>query len=371
MSGASAILKKFSKKQSRLKSAAKSPWPARLVTNTGWDRLSDEKLLTVRFCDLNLEIKGSWLENPIERLYDELKERKIRLKPKCWLSEEWFSPDNQPGIAIAFYLAHPRLKKLEERTMCEVEGGTKEWCMRLLRHEMGHCLDSAYRLHRRRKYKQMFGNSDRHYPVSYTPNPWSKRYVLHLGFWYAQSHPTEDFAETFAVWLRNPDPHKWQKRYQNWPQVLKKLHYVDELMNEIGSCQPLVVFRRAVDPLHRNVKTLGHHYAKKKRHYELEYPEYCDEDLCRFFVRTQDDSSKKSAARFLFRVRPKIRKEISRWTGEHPYIVDQVFKIIIMRCKYLRLSIPDKPKDLVQDTTLLLVVQTLKFLKEGCLRVAI
>ena len=111
--------------------------------------------------------------------------------------------------------------------MLEVEGGTPEWCMKILRHEAGHAIDNAYKLRQRRRRQQIFGPSYMQYPEYYTPKPYSKSFVLHLDSWYAQSHPDEDFAETFAVWL-NPDS-DWRARYADWP-ALKKLEYMDALM---------------------------------------------------------------------------------------------------------------------------------------------
>ena len=103
--------------------------------------------------------------------------------------------------------------------MLEVEGGTHDWCMRILRHEAGHALDNAYRLHRRTRYRELFGSYHEPYPDSYRPKPYTKRFVIHLDMWYAQAHPAEDFAETFAVWL-NPDSH-WRQQYANWPALRK------------------------------------------------------------------------------------------------------------------------------------------------------
>src|SRR6202012_4679091 len=114
-----------------------------------WQRLSDDQLLSLRFCDLKLAIQGTELQDAIERLYRELSMRGIRFRPHCWLAQEWFSPDGIPGIAIPFYLAHKRLIGIERRFMPEVEGGNRNWLMRILRHEAGHAIDSAYRLRRR------------------------------------------------------------------------------------------------------------------------------------------------------------------------------------------------------------------------------
>jgi len=175
---------------------------SRQVRRPAWTRLSDEGLLSLRFCDLGLRLQGSRLEGRVRRLYAELNARGIRFHPHVWLSEEWFSPDGVPGIAIPFYLMHPRLERLERRIMREAEGGNAPWFMRILRHEAGHALDNAYRLRRRKRWREVFGPASLQYPARYKARPGSRRYVHHLGEWYAQSHPTEDFAETFAVWLK-------------------------------------------------------------------------------------------------------------------------------------------------------------------------
>ena len=110
-----------------------------------------------------------------------------------WLSEEWFSPDGVPGIAVPFYLAHPRLERLERRIMREAEGGNARLLMRILRHEAGHALDNAYRLRRRRRWRDVFGPASLPYPARYRARAGSRRYVHHLGEWYAQAHPDRGF----------------------------------------------------------------------------------------------------------------------------------------------------------------------------------
>jgi len=219
-----------------------------------WAELPDDELLEVRMCELGLRIEKTPLAKRVERLYAELEHREIRFRPHCWLSDEWFSCDGVPGIAIPFYLAHPRLARLERKLMLEVEGGTQDWCMRILRHEAGHAIDTAYGLHRRRRWREVFGKYSQPYPSFYQPKPYSKKYVLHLDSWYAQSHPSEDFAETFAVWLKPRS--RWRSQYRGW-SALKKLQYVDELMTEIRDARPAVVTRRHVAPLRSMRKTLG------------------------------------------------------------------------------------------------------------------
>jgi hypothetical protein len=146
-----------------------------------WTRLSDAELLRTRFCDLRLTLRKSEIESRMREIRRCLQARGIRFRPHVWLSEEWFSPDGVPGIAVPFYMAHPRLQRLERRFMGEVEGGNANWLTRILRHEIAHALDNAYRIRRRKEWRRTFGKASRPYPDIYRPRPASRDFVLHLG----------------------------------------------------------------------------------------------------------------------------------------------------------------------------------------------
>ncbi len=335
-----------------------------------WAECSDAELLQLRVCDLGLKALGPVLEHRIDRLYEELEAREIVFRPHCWLSDEWFSQDGIPGIAIPFYLAHPRLARLERKQMLEVEGGTYEWCMRILRHEAGHALDTAYRLHFRRRWREMFGPYSQAYPDYYQPKPYSKSYVLHLDSWYAQSHPAEDFAETFAVWLRPRS--RWRSQYRGWP-AMKKLQYVDELMEQIKNTRPPVRSRRRIAPLREIRKTLAEHYAEKRARYGIDYPDFYDRDLRKLFSdpRQTTGNGRRSAAGFLCRIRPELRRVVSHWTGEYQYTIDQVLGEMIERCRNLDLRI-ERPFDQAKrDALVMLTMQTMNYLHSGRHRVAL
>ena len=156
------------------------------------DALTDDQLLDMRMCDLKLTIRNTPLEDRIHQLNEELAARGICFAPHCWLSDDWYSPDGIPGIAIPFYLAHPRLMRLERKQLLEVEGGTHQWCMKILRHEAGHAIDTAYRLRRKASYRKIFGNSSEPYPEYYHPKTSSRDFVLHLEMWYAQAQKKHD-----------------------------------------------------------------------------------------------------------------------------------------------------------------------------------
>jgi hypothetical protein len=333
-----------------------------------WVEWSDEQLLDLRLCDLRVDLKTSPVREQIDRLQAELAGHRIIFRPHCWLSNEWFSPDGVPGIAVPFYLAHPRLAKLELNQMLEVEGGTPESFMRILRHETGHAIENAYRLRRRRDRQQLFGRSSTSYPKFYTPKPYSKSFVLHLDMWYAQSHPDEDFAETFAVWL-NPAS-MWRERYVDWP-ALKKLEYMDGLMTELAGKPAPVRSRMQVDPLPQLRKTLRDHYREKRLRYGLEHPTFYDRDLRRLFTDAPEAASNMSAAKFLARIRKEVCRKVAGWTGEYRYTIDRVLEDMIRRSKELDLRLTSQEEQAKLDFAVLLTVQTMNYLHSGRHRVAL
>ena len=320
-----------------------------------WADWSDEQLLQLRLKDLKVSVEGTWLEGCLAKLYDELTQRGLRIKPHAWISDEWFSPNTTPGIAIPFYLAHPRLIRLERKKIIDVEGGTVAECMRILRHEAGHVVQHAFDLHRRRRWQEMFGRSSTRYPDFYRPNPASKNYVQHLRLWYAQSHPDEDFAETFAVWLKPRSD--WRKRYADWP-ALSKLQYVDELMGEIAGSRPKLTERLRVDPLSRNPRTLGEHYASKQAYYVSDSPAIYDRDLRRIFTDAGRSSRSPTAAAFLRKHSAHIRRAVAQWTGEYQLTLDSVLDAMIARCRILKLRAAGSERQMVMDFTVLLTAKT-------------
>ena len=332
--------------------------PQRIRRFTG-ARMSNENLLATRLRDLNLRVEGTWLEECIQELYADLETRGIRFRPHFWLSNDWFSPDGVPGIAIPFYLAHPRLMRLERSQMLETEGSSREEFMKILRHECGHAFQHAYQLQRRHAWQKLFGKSSRKYPEVYRPNPASRRYVQHLKWNYAQAHPDEDFAETFAVWFQPRAV--WRKRYDGWP-ALKKLEYVDSLVEELREATPVNRSRLQVDPLRTLGKTLREHYDDKKKFYELGFPDAYDRELRILFSDKNRHRSNELASAFLTRNRADIRGLVSRWTGEYQFTVEQVLGDMIGRCRELKLRAVGSDRTLRMDIAVLLTVKTMQFL---------
>ncbi|MDP8258894.1 MAG: putative zinc-binding metallopeptidase [Candidatus Aadella gelida] len=313
------------------------------------DNMSDEELLSVRMCDLGLGIKDTWLENCVAQLYKELDEKGITIHPPCYVADEWLCPDGEPVIGIAFFLTHPRLRKLEQTMMLEIEGGDKKSCMQLLRHEAGHAINYAYRLHGRKKWREIFGEFSAEYGDRYKYRPYSKSFVRHLEDWYAQYHPDEDFAETFAVWL---DPESdWEKKYKGW-KALAKLKYVDKLMKEISDKKPKVAKGEKFWQASKLKTTLKTHYKRKKKLYEESYPDFHDMHLMKIFTDKEEDGKGEKAFKLIKHHRKDMLDEVALWTGEKKFIINRLLKDVIDRCRHLGLKTgKDKTGDILKVTT--------------------
>lgn len=310
------------------------------VTEPEWYALKDEDLLKLRICDLHVRIEGSELEPRVGQLFTELSARGVGLRPDCYLGDEWFSPQGVPAIAIPFYLAHPRLKTLENHQMMEVEGGTPEWCLMLLRHECGHAVDHAYQFSDRKEWQTVFGSPHTEYsPETYRPRPYSRSFVQHLPNWYAQAHPDEDFAETFAVWLAG-DPEVWREHYKGW-KALEKLEFVHQLMQDAAQRPPAVNRGRRISEAGKLRKTLDRYYAARRKLYAEDFPDFYDADLRAMFQNGSPGAE--AAAKVMRRNRAALVESIVQWTGQRKYTVSMLVRKLILRCQELKLTAPQDP----------------------------
>ncbi|MFY9561565.1 MAG: putative zinc-binding metallopeptidase [Terriglobales bacterium] len=260
--------------------------------------------------DLGLKLEGSPVERFVEQLYRELDAKGLtKFRPVCYLTDEWGCPSGEPIIGIPFYLAHAALSELEKETN-DLEDARE--IMMYLRHEAGHAFTYAYRLHNSPEWKQYFGPFRRPYRDHYRPAPFSRDYVRHLPGWYAQKHPDEDFAETFAVWLTPRS--NWRKRYHGW-RAMEKLCYLDRLARKVGRSDPPRRRGRTditVDEMETTVAEFYHQAARE----EVAVTELApDTDLRDIFRVSKRRKQARPAQEFLRQHRKAVIDKVAQWTG--------------------------------------------------------
>jgi hypothetical protein len=312
-----------------------------------WSKLSDEELLGLRIRDLDLKLEDSDVYPWVQKVFEEMRAAGLTFSPRIYFGDEWFSPEGLNAVAIPFFLAHPRLRELERKFMLDCEGDIETKFQKLFRHELGHAFDHNFKVSKRRLWIKIFGSPKKEYrPETYRPRPYSKNFVDNIGGGYAQAHPDEDFAETFAVWL---DPHSnWKMRYRKWG-AYKKLQYVDKLALEFNGKTAWPPIGRMISDARYLTSTLKHYYEKKRRSFAEEYPDFYDKDLLKIFARSDECLSSKSAARFLRQNQKAIIQSMAHWTGERKATVGEIFKRIAKRADVLSLKIPDDESRVLLD----------------------
>lgn len=278
----------------------------------GWETIRFE-LLNTPICHLGLQIDGSPVAPLIDRLHQEL-ERKELFCPEVYATDAWGCPNEVPIIGIPFYLLDRRLTRIEEEQTGEVEDNPV--IMMLLRHEAGHAINYAYRLYKRPEWLEMFGPFSKPYRDEFRANPFSRQFVRHLvhhqyGRTYAQKHPDEDFAETFAVWLTPRS--NWRQRYRNWP-ALRKLQYVDKLMRSLRGMPPRCTSGPLCTPLEEMTLLLAEHYGQRAERYRAAAQGYVDDKLKEVFPPVKGRFLQRAAE--LFRKHhDKLLARVSRWSA--------------------------------------------------------
>jgi putative zinc-binding metallo-peptidase len=309
-------------------------------------------LLSTRICDLGLALEGSEVEKFVQQLYKELEQKKItKFRPPVYLTDEWGCPSGEPIIGIPFYLARKDLSEIEKENN-DLEDSRE--IMKYLRHEAGHAFNYAYRLHRTPEWKQLFGPYKRPYRENYRPVLFSKDYVRYLPGWYAQKHPDEDFAETFAVWLTPRSG--WRKKYRGWG-AMAKLRYMDRIARELGGADPL---RKRGHPdvtvaeMEMTVDDFYRHSTEQIPLLEV----HLDADLAAIFGTPRKKTAGKSAAELIARHRKSLVDHISQWTAMQRPLVRKLMELVEKRSAEVKL-IADPQREAEQLSELTVFVTTL------------
>ena len=302
------------------------------MPDNGQPESAQQELLSRPIRDLGLKLEGSPVERFVEQLYRELDARGLtKFRPACYLTDEWGCPSGEPVIGIPFYLAHSALAELEKAAH-DLEDARE--IMMYLRHEAGHAFTYAYRLHKAPEWKQLFGPFRRPYRDNYQPAPFSRDYVRHLPGWYAQKHPDEDFAETFAVWLTPRS--NWRKRYRGWP-ALEKLRYLDRLVREVGRTDPPRRRGQTDITVDEMETTVGEFYHQNARE-EVAVTELAPDTDLRDIFRVSKRSKKAVPAQdFLRRHRKAVIDKVAQWTGAQRPLIKTLLATIEERAGKLDL----------------------------------
>ena len=291
------------------------------------------ELLGKRISQLGLRLEGSRVERFVQQLQHELERKGLRkFKPACYLTDEWGCPDGEPVIGVPFYLADPRLSQLE-KAINDLENDRQ--IMMYLRHEAGHAFNYAYRLHRTPDWRKLFGPYHRAYRDRYRPVPFSRKYVRHIEGWYAQKHPDEDFAETFAVWLTPRS--NWRRAYRAWPAI-RKLRYVDRVAREAREREPEVA-EGVIDLTVEGMKlTVEQFYRRFSRQNGAAVNVSLDVDLAGFFPpQGRRRKGVRPAVELLEELRPLLTEKITYWTGVKRAVVRALVERMTNTCKDLKL----------------------------------
>ena len=297
-------------------------------------------LLPVRIQDLGLRLEGSPVEPYVQRLYAELEAKKLfHFRPACYLTDQWGCPSEEPVIGIPFYLADRRLGEIE-RAINDIENERE--IMMYLRHEAGHAFNYAYKLYKTPEWRRLFGPFRRAYRDHYTPVPFSKKFVRHIAGWYAQKHPDEDFAETFAVWLTPRG--SWRKHYRDWP-ALRKLEYVEAIAKQFGDQEPLRRLGEIDFTVDEMESTIEEFYRENTPTEEEEIRDLpLDSDLADIFSGSGDDAAALSAAKVVADRRKDLVDKVTYWTGVRRSLVNALVIAVQQRLEQLECKVSEKQR---------------------------
>jgi hypothetical protein len=329
-----------------------------------------KKLWSTPIRDLGLKIEGTPLEPVIAEIQRELEAVGLRrVRPHYYLTTEWIVHTDTVAVGIPFYLASADLTALHAEQTGHLEGAGRVELLRYLRHELGHVVNYAYQLYEREDWVKLFGSMTQPYEEEYRPEPFSRRFVRHLPGWYAQKHPDEDWAETFAVWM-TPDS-DWRSDYAGWPTALKKLDYCDRLMRELGDREPLVT---DLD-LEEDVANLDYPVAELYQDQTFPdtdgYPPGLDGALQAIFEDPGEPegasrAERRSAADLIRKWERELLANVFRWTGHFPERTRVLLRRLADRARELKQVYPaDREAQVVLALTTLVTALAMNHVHRG------
>jgi len=319
--------------------------------------------------DLGLKIDDTRLAPVIAEFSSVLEQLGItKVVPEYYLSTEWGVPFGTVVIGIPFYLARPELTELHGEEVGLIEGFNRQDILRYLRHEMGHVVNYAYKLYNDEAWVKQFGSITQPYRDDYRPQPFSRRFVRHLPGWYAQKHPDEDWAETFAVWM-TPDK-DWRVDYAQWPTALAKLEFCARTMEALSTCDPLVTATEHDEDVVELEYSLREYYRAYPA--ELGPGAGIDGDLCAIFDDLAEAEEQgtvqetRPAAELIKRLERQLMADVFRWTGHFPEKTRSLVRDLAKRADELRQVYPRAAESkAIVSVTILVTSLAMNFVHRG------
>jgi hypothetical protein len=333
-------------------------------------RFHESNLWSTPIRDLGLTIEGTRLEPILAEFMEELRQVGVtRVRPRFYLSTEWGVPFETVAIAIPFYLARPDLTALHVERVGHVEGFDRADILRYLRHEMGHVVNYAYRLYDQEEWVKQFGSITQPYFEEYRPEPFSRRYVRHLPGWYAQKHPDEDWAETFAVWM-TPGL-DWRAEYSSWPVAYAKLSYCSRTMNTLRDRDPDVTSSELDEDVGEIEYSLDQYYGRSADS-PGDLPPGLDGAIRAIFEDlgsvegSAHDAPLKPAAELIRRLEPELMANVFRWTGHFPERTRVLLRYLADRAAQLEQGYPeDREESAIMALTTLVTGLAMNHVQRG------
>jgi hypothetical protein len=308
-----------------------------------------QKLLQSRICDLTLKVEDT-LFDCLAQVTGELRAKGITFIPGYYLGDDDFwTADRATSVNVPWYLANTLLWQIVNDHLFEY---SRDEVLMYLRHETGHAINYAFELWKRKDWTQTFGEFRRPYRDVYSSNSWSREYVRYLHragmYHYAQKHPDEDFAETFAVWL---DPtSRWRRRYRDWQVALAKLEYIDRIIDVEGVC-------RGTPHNQRMGKRVGFETIKETVADYLDIAHAVDPDLVEYrrdlleifprrSERARSTQNALSAARFIQQHQRVLTDKIGGWIGDSDRrVISRFLRQLQALCTYEHLVVPESQRN--------------------------
>jgi hypothetical protein len=284
------------------------------------DVFREQNWSSVPIRDLKLAIEGTRLEPVLAEFQLEVAALQLRVTPRFYLSTDWGVVTGTVAVAIPFYLAHPELAELHAQKTGHIEGENRKALLRYLRHELGHVVNYAYRLYDEGEWVRLFGTMTQPYLEEYRPSPFSRRYVRHLPGWYAQKHPDEDWAETFAVWMTPGST--WRTDYADQPMALAKLEYCERTLIELRERDPIVDAAETEEDVGELPYSVEQYYGRETAPRD-EFPPGLDGALRAIFDELDEAvaaevTTSKPASALIRGAERDLMADVYRWTGHFP-----------------------------------------------------